>query len=219
MGFMDALSRQSLYDEDYFENGLISGRSGYLNYRWLPELTIKMAYNVVKSLPIQNTEKVLDFGCAKGFLVKALRILGFDAYGCDISDYAIKNLDSDVRDFCRKCSSGNLIPFDEESFDWLIGSGVLEHLMEEELDNFLQISKKFTKKMFFDIPLGCNGKYIAPQQDNDITHVLRKDEGWWTDKMTNAGWKLKNFSFHFPVLRENWTSKHPKSFGFFILEK
>ena len=36
------------YDKDYFKNGIASGKSCYSNYRWLPELTIPMAYNIIK---------------------------------------------------------------------------------------------------------------------------------------------------------------------------
>ena len=63
------------YDEDYFERGLSSGKSGYDNYRWLPELTIKFAYKIIKELNLREGDRVLDYGCAKGFFVKALRIL------------------------------------------------------------------------------------------------------------------------------------------------
>src|SRR4051794_39820567 len=46
-------------------------------------------------------ESVLDAGCAMGFLVEALRERGVDAYGIDISSYAIANVHESVRDRCR----------------------------------------------------------------------------------------------------------------------
>jgi len=68
------------YDEEYFESGLATGKSCYLNYRWLPELTIKMAHNIIRYLDLKENEKILDYGCAKGYLVKAFRILDIEAY-------------------------------------------------------------------------------------------------------------------------------------------
>ena len=84
---------QNEFDENYYENGVITGKSCYVNYRWMPELTIKMAHSIIKYLNLNSNVKVLDYGCAKGFLVRALRLLDIDAYGCDISEYAINNAD------------------------------------------------------------------------------------------------------------------------------
>ena len=88
------------YDADYFERGVRTQKSGYQNYSWLPELTLKMAHHLVTQLPLEECQKVLDFGCAKGFLVKALRILDIEAYGVDISRYAIDCVDPEVRGLC-----------------------------------------------------------------------------------------------------------------------
>ena len=76
---------KKFYDKDYFENGLGSTKSCYENYRWIPELTIPMANKLINYLEINNNYKLLDFGCSKGYLVKALRLLDYDCYGVDIS--------------------------------------------------------------------------------------------------------------------------------------
>src|SRR5437868_9639087 len=47
-----------------------------------------------------NPRTVLDVGCAKGFLVECLRDRGVDAFGFDISDYAIGEIRSDIKQFC-----------------------------------------------------------------------------------------------------------------------
>jgi SAM-dependent methyltransferase len=44
---------------------------------------------------------VLDAGCAKGFLVHALRERGVEAYGIDVSEYAVANAIESVRPFVR----------------------------------------------------------------------------------------------------------------------
>ena len=114
------MNYKNSYNKDYYENGLIKGISGYQNYRWIPELTIPMAYHLIQNLPISNNQRILDYGCAKGYLVKALRLLGFDAYGVDVSEYAIDNVDSDIRKFCsliKKTSKKNLL---YQGYDWMI---------------------------------------------------------------------------------------------------
>ena len=77
-----------LYDENYFERGLQLGISGYTSYSWMPELTLKMAKFLIEDLDLIG-KNVLDFGCAKGYLVKALRIYGISAYGYDASNMHI----------------------------------------------------------------------------------------------------------------------------------
>lgn len=57
----------------------------------------------LRSLPPPGPAKrdVLDVGCAKGFLVRHLRELGVDAWGCDVSDYAIATAPEDVKPYVR----------------------------------------------------------------------------------------------------------------------
>ena len=50
------------------------------------EATAKALVRVLKP----QSQKVLEIGCAKGFLVKAFQDMGIDAIGIDISSYAIK---------------------------------------------------------------------------------------------------------------------------------
>src|SRR6187551_3121714 len=49
--------------------------------------------------------RVLDVGCAKGFLVENLRDYGVDAFGVDNSEYAISEVREDIKPFCRRRSA------------------------------------------------------------------------------------------------------------------
>ena len=49
----------------------------------------------------------LDVGCAKGFLVEALRDRGVEAWGVDMSEYAIGEVREDIRGFCRVGSASS----------------------------------------------------------------------------------------------------------------
>ena len=79
----------SFYDAEYFENGQGSGKGWLQNYRWMPRRTFKEALAIADYLELDETSHVLDVGCAKGFIVKALRALEIKADGCDISEYAL----------------------------------------------------------------------------------------------------------------------------------
>src|SRR5437870_13556529 len=65
-----------------------------------------------------NPRKVLDVGCAKGFLVECLRDRGVEAYGFDISEYAISQVRRDVRPYCKVASVADAIGEYYEDIMW-----------------------------------------------------------------------------------------------------
>jgi 2-polyprenyl-3-methyl-5-hydroxy-6-metoxy-1,4-benzoquinol methylase len=79
---------KEFFDKSYYESGPQSEKSLYQNFRWIPELTIPLAHHIVQSMGIMHDQTVMDFGCAKGYLVNALRLLKLEAYGVDVSEYA-----------------------------------------------------------------------------------------------------------------------------------
>lgn len=209
----------NFYDEDYFENGIVTGKSCYINYHWMPELTIRMAHNLIKHLELKGGDRILDFGCAKGFLVKALRILDIDAYGCDISSYAIDKVDPEVRHVCKLMDYDNTIPFGH-NFDWIISKDVLEHINEDDISIILQQARFATNRMFHVIPLANRqGKLIVPEYEMDRSHILKKDLDWWKNKFESTGWKTVSFNHSVKGIKENWTDKYEKGNAFFVLAK
>ena len=214
----DSEKLQSLYDKEYFEDGIVTGKSCYQNYQWLPELTIKMAHNLIKYLSVKDGEKILDYGCAKGYLVKALRVLDVEAYGCDISEYAMHTIDTDVRDYCRLLPASGELPFDM-TFDWIVSKDVMEHMSEEQIDSFLTQAAGASRKMFHIIPLGDNGVFRVSSYHEDPSHIQIQDEDWWMKRFEACGWKVTSFEFIVKGIKEKWTQRYPKGNGFFVLEK
>jgi SAM-dependent methyltransferase len=212
--------RSKEYDEDYFEKGVQTGKSGYQNYSWLPELTIKMAHHLITNLNINNDNTVLDYGCAKGFLVKAFRLLDIEAYGVDVSDYAINKLDNEVRKYCKliKPSKDNLIF--ERQYDWLISKDVFEHMTPQELKDLLKLSKKYVKNIFAAIPLGLEDSsgFIIEEYNKDITHVTSEPLKWWLNLFEQNQWKVSSYSYKFRGVKDAWTDSVPEGNAFFLLK-
>jgi len=207
---------QEIYDEDYFERGLVTGKSCYVNYRWLPELTIPMAMTMIDLLEIKRGDSILDFGTAKGFLVKAFRMLHRKAWGVDISRYAIENVDLSVKDYCFLVEEDKMFDAFDMMFDFCIAKDVFEHIEKDKLINILKSIP--ARILFAIIPLGENGKYRIPAYELDITHVIREDEDWWLSLFGECGWNFKNFFFRVKGIKDNW-AKFRKGNGFFILRK
>lgn len=191
------------YDRIYFEEGVSHEVSGYTNYTWQPEFTIPLAHRLIHRLNLRPGDRILEFGCAKGFLVYALRLLDIDAWGCDISEYAIENAHLGAKPYIKRFSGG--LPYDTlVGFDWIIAKDVLEHLRPEELDIFLEEIKFHTSKLFFVVPLGDGKKYIVPQYEKDITHVIRWPLTRWVEVVRSHGWKVVNTTTDMTGLKDSW---------------
>jgi len=209
------------FNEDYFERGSILGISGYINYCWMPELTIPMVHHIIRHLDIKREHIILDYGCAKGFVVKAFRLLGLEAYGVDISEYAISQTPNDVKNFCKLISKTSDIFTDSTVFDWLISKDVLEHIPEEEIIDFLSQSAHHVKRMFVAIPLGIDdssGKFVIPAYANDKTHITIKTFDWWHDIFNRHNWNVKSSGHYFFGVKEHWQKINAEGNGFFVLE-
>ncbi len=85
---------------------------------------------------IDDVRTVLDVGCAKGFLVRALRDLGIEAFGADVSEYAIDSADRSIRQYLRKVSAQEIGA--GERYDLVHVSGVLVYLTYSEIKRVLR---------------------------------------------------------------------------------
>lgn len=208
------------YDESYYERGVETRVSGYQNYRWLPHYVLPLA-NALKwryLRPDSKSETVLDFGCAKGFLVKAFRLLGVEAYGFDISLYAITNCDPAVTPFvyCR------LPP--HQKFSLVVAKDTLEHVSYQAIDDTLLTIRRLTDRTcVVTVPLGDiipGGKaklYRIREYELDKTHVIREDECWWIERFNQAGFRVEEFHYDFPGAKEHWLKVHPHGNATFVL--
>lgn len=199
----------SAYDSEYYENGLITGKSLYRDYRWIPELTIPLAMTIIDALGIPRYARVLDVGCAKGYLVKALRWLGRDAYGYDPSVYAIREADPDVKRYVWTEPPGFVA-------EHAIAKDVLEHLTPDEVDGFLLTV--LAKRLFFVVPLGDGQNYIVPANELDATHLIREDLGWWIDRLHQAKWKLNFARYRIPGIKDHW-AQYTEGHGLLFAER
>ena len=209
---------KTLFNQDYYENGIEKGISCYRSYRWLPELTIPMCFEMIYYLNIDECQTVLDFGCSKGFVVKAMRLLHRRAYGVDISEYAIEAADTEVKQFLKLIVPGEILPiFENAKYDWIIAKDVLEHIPYESLESTLKNIREACKKAFIVVPLGNKGKYVIPEYELDITHQIREDLYWWIDLFQKAKFSIEFADYKLGHIKENW-AKWERGNGFFILK-
>jgi SAM-dependent methyltransferase len=83
------------FGREYFDGTREQGYGGYrYDGRWIP-----IARDIAAHFALKPGDRVLDVGCAKGFLMRDLMevVPGLDVWGLEISQYAIDNCHPDVR--------------------------------------------------------------------------------------------------------------------------
>ena len=203
------------YGYDYFERGLAAGISLYENYRWIPELTIPLAMTYIDYLRLTREDEILDFGCAKGYVVKALRMLHRKAWGCDLSKYAIIMADPETKQYLKQSYEEKAVPFIRR-FDWIIAKDVLEHIEESKLPSILRELREFSYKMFAIIPLGEDGKFNVPAYNMDKTHKTAHSLEWWKKTFKANKWYVDSACLRVQGIKDNWAD-YADGNGFFIL--
>jgi len=112
------------YGEMYFDGPREYGYGGYrYDGRWLP-----VAKDMIKHFNLKPGDKILDVGCAKGFLVKDFMLAcpGLEAFGLDISEYALKNCEPEVIGRLHQGTADHL-PFPDNSFDVVISLNTIHN--------------------------------------------------------------------------------------------
>ncbi len=145
------------YGEMYFDGPRAYGYGGYrYDGRWL-----SVAKDMVEHFNLKAGDRVLDVGCAKGFLVKDLMIAcpGLEVFGVDISDYALKHCEPEVVGRLHKGSADNLI-FPDRSFDAVISLNTLHNFNKEGVVVAMREIQRVSKgKSFVQVD-----SYYTPEQ-------------------------------------------------------
>lgn len=145
------------YGEIYFDGPREFGYGGYrYDGRWIP-----VARDIVKHFGLKPGDRILDIGCAKGFLVKDLMQVmpGLQAFGLDISEYALIHCEPEVvgrlhLGDCRR------LPFPDGSFDAVICLNTIHNLIREDAVTAMgEIERLAPGKGFVQVD-----SYLTPEQ-------------------------------------------------------
>lgn len=109
----EIIAKSREYGFEYFDGPREYGYGGFrYDGRWIP-----IAEDIVRHFGLKAGDRVLDVGCAKGFVVKDLMKVcpGLEAFGLDISEYALMHCEPEV---IGRLHLGNAmrLPFPDKSF-------------------------------------------------------------------------------------------------------
>ncbi len=159
----------SLFDADYYAHGC--GSPVARNDEWLNMFAF-IAGRIVSDIAPKT---VLDAGCAWGFLVEALRQRGVEAWGVDISDYAIAQVHPSVRPYCWVGSVADPFP---RVYDLIVSIEVLEHLHQPESERALANLCQHSEDILFS---------STPFDYKEATHFNVQPPEYWAELFARQG--------------------------------
>lgn len=181
----------NLYTEGYFERGV---GSNYFNYGndpgWWTTANILRNFIYNETTPEDGAApKLLELGSAKGYFLFAATLWGFDAYGVDVSEYAIsktvKVAGVEIKNLLHDISKYHL-PFEDGTFDIVCSWEVLEHIHGEDIDFVLSDSLRVLKSGGLYVHrIAITDGQMGP--DNDDTHVLMVPRIFWEKEFRYRG--------------------------------
>lgn len=135
------------FDKEFFDG---DRKTGYGGFEYNPKYwenvipTFKEYYNLDKN------SKILDIGCAKGFMLYDFHRLipGIEIHGIDISEYAINNSKKEIKESLQVGNAINL-PFKDNYFDLVISITTLHNLNKTDMQHALNEIKRVSKKHAF----------------------------------------------------------------------
>ncbi|OGO90147.1 MAG: methyltransferase [Coxiella sp. RIFCSPHIGHO2_12_FULL_42_15] len=116
------------YGEMYFDGPRDYGYGGYrYDGRWIP-----VAKEIIQHFHLKPGDRVLDVGCAKGFLVKDLMLAcpGLEVFGVDISRYALQHCEPEVVGRLHLGSADDL-PFPDHSFSAVLSLNTIHNFKRD----------------------------------------------------------------------------------------
>ena len=123
----DVIQIARKFGKEYFDGSRMFGYGGYYyDGRWK-----KVVNDFINYYKLKPGDKVLDIGCAKGYLVKEFLDKKIDAYGLDISQYAIDNCHPKVRGRLYLGNASKL-PFSNKSFKLVVSINTKHNLPKKK---------------------------------------------------------------------------------------
>ena len=170
----DSKATAPLYGEHYYRHDC--GLPYERNEEW-SRFFGGVADAIVREL---HPRSVLDVGCAMGFLVEELRLRGVDAWGIDISDYAIGKVHESVADYCAVSSAAaeNLPEGFPQTFDLVTCVEVIEHLPDPDVLPALKNLTRYADRLLFS---------SSPEDYTEATHLNVKSPDAWSARLAGFG--------------------------------
>lgn len=161
--------------------------SGYTyDGRWIP-----VVQDFIDYYHLNNKSRVLDVGCAKGYMIYDFVNAGIDSYGIDISSYAISSSIPEIRERLSVRNAKDISLWSDNYFDLVVCFNTIHNLEETECRKAVRELERVSKNCYLTVDSWRNeeerkrmlawnvtGKTIMSSKD---WKKLFKEEGYTGD--------------------------------------
>ena len=180
-----------LYDAYYYATGC--GQPYERNEGWL-NFFGGVADRIIADI---GPTTVLDAGCALGFLVEMLRERGAQAYGVDVSEFAIANVYPPIKPFCWV---GTLVDPFPQRYDLIVTIEVLEHIPAADSGRVIANLCAHTDDILFS---------STPLDYMEATHLNVQPPEYWAERFARHGF-YRDVEFDAAFITP-WTARFRRS--------
>ena len=181
------------FEKDFFDGDRRNGYGGF-NYNsrfWQPVVPDFQEY-----YRLNKDSKILDIGCAKGFMLHDFSELipGIQVQGIDISNYAIENCMPSVKGLVQVADAREL-PFEDDSFDLAISVTTVHNFDRPECIKALKEIERVSKNAFITVDAYRNDIEREAMLAWNLTAktILHVDE--WKELFDEANYSSDYFWF------------------------
>ena len=148
-----AIAKQ--YGQEYWDGPREYGYGGYRDDgRWHP-----VARDIISHFGLKPGSRVLDVGCGKGFLVKALLAQSMEAFGLDISFYALTHCAPEVIGRLH-LGTAEQLPFPDGTFDCVLSLNTIHNFPRQKaIVAMREIQRLSNGRAFVQVD-----SYLSPEQ-------------------------------------------------------
>lgn len=175
-----------LFGADYFDGDRKYGYGGYTyDGRWQ-----QVAADLVEHYGLDSGSRVLDVGCAKGFLVTDLTQYVWLACGVDASRYAVAEAPHPDAVGLLHLASAHDLPFPDKSFDLVVSINTLHNLPYPRLIQALREMARVSRgSMFVQVDAYRDGYERALFENWVLTAETHGTPEFWLGVFAEAGYR------------------------------
>lgn len=128
------------FGEQFFDG---DRKFGYGGFSYNPKYWETVVRDFVEYYKLKPNAKILDVGCAKGFMLYDFKrqFPKMDVFGIDISEYAIENSLEEVKNYLQ-VGNAKKLEFEDNYFDLVISINTIHNL---DLDDCLTSIKEISR--------------------------------------------------------------------------
>lgn len=192
------------FNRRYFESKNLGEMPRYISSIITQILTTIDAY--YRALIIKfflQPKSLLDVGCADGKMIFALRKLGVEAYGLDISKYILSKAHHKIGKFLKQGEIAYL-PYSDNSFDLVTSFDLLEHISTETLPRVVEECNRVSRQGVLHKIYTSENLWLKLIHQKDHFHVSVFSQSWWEKFFEKQGFsKAKKFLPSLSALMES----------------